>query len=154
MPMKQSFLFWFSSVLGLQNLLNQQDWYEGMRRSSASPRPPCDGIISPPSGHRPNRGRARHVRIPHIGLHLTQQWNRWTPRRQGPAPRISAKKIPMGVITNYAGDLTQQSLSEYQVIRHTVIQSVAIIVFSLNFESTIYLAYILMSCLIIICPSY
>ena len=65
--------------------------HEGIRRSSASPRPPCDGTTSasvwpsprqtpgppcpypsdrPPSGHRPGRRQARHARILQIGLRL------------------------------------------------------------------------------------
>ena len=61
------------------------------RRSSASPRPPCDGTPSssvwpsprqtpgsscpypsdrPPSGHRPGKRQARHARILQIGLRL------------------------------------------------------------------------------------
>ena len=62
--------------------------YEGIRRSSASLRPPCDGTSSasvwpsprqkpgppcphpsdmPRSAHRPDRRQARHARIPQIG---------------------------------------------------------------------------------------
>ena len=68
--------------------------YWGIRRSSASPRPPCDGSPSAsiwpsprqtpgppwpypsdrtPSGHRPGRRQARHGQILPIGLHLTQK---------------------------------------------------------------------------------
>ena len=57
--------------------------YGGIRRSSASPRPLCDGIlIRPPSGHRSGRRQARHARIPQIWLHLTQPWSVWTPPRR------------------------------------------------------------------------
>ena len=47
----------------------------GIRRSSASPRPPCDGTFEPPSDHRPGRHQARNAHIFQIGLHLTQTTN-------------------------------------------------------------------------------
>ena len=43
-----------------------------VRRSSASPRPPCDGTPSASSGHRPGKRQTRHDYIPQIGLHLSQ----------------------------------------------------------------------------------
>ena len=72
----------------------------GICRSSASPRPPCDGTPSSsvwpsprqtpgpscpyppdrtPSSHRPDRCHARHARILQIGLHLTQPLRLWMP---------------------------------------------------------------------------
>ena len=44
----------------------------GIRRSSASQRPACDGttVLQPPSGLRPGRRQARHAHILQIGLYL------------------------------------------------------------------------------------
>ena len=74
--------------------------YGGIRHSSVSPRPPCDGTPSsfiwpsprqtpgpscpypsdrPPSGHHQGRRHARHAYILQIGLHLTQTRSLWTP---------------------------------------------------------------------------
>ena len=49
-------------------------------------------FLRPPFGHRPGRRQARHARILHIGLHLTQSWSLWMPLRHGPAPRIWTRK--------------------------------------------------------------
>ena len=75
-------------VTSLGGLLGQVR-YGGIRRSSASPRPPCDGTPSasvwpssrqtpcpscpypsdrPPSGHRPGRRQVRHAHILQVDL--------------------------------------------------------------------------------------
>ena len=75
--------------------------YGGIRRSSASPRPPCDGSPSASVWPSPSRHQARHARILQIRLHLTQSWSLWAPPRHGPAPRISTRNNPMGGLNRH-----------------------------------------------------
>ena len=65
-----------------------------IRRSSASPRPPRDSILSasvwPSPRHRP---QAHHASIPQIGFHLMEPRSLWTSPQHDHAPRISTKTI-------------------------------------------------------------
>ena len=72
--------------------------YVGIRRSSVSPRPRCDGSLRPPSGPRQGRRHARYARISQTVLHMTQTRSQWTPSQHGPTTRISTGKNHMGGI--------------------------------------------------------
>ena len=108
-----------------------------IRRNSTSPRPSCIGTPAS-SGHCSGRRQAGHAHIFQIILHMTQSCSLWTPPRRGST--LSARKNPMGGILNkelsrmpmevslaipdYAGDISQPSPSEYQLIRHIVLPTV------------------------------
>ena len=93
-------------VTGIQNcekirfVWSGQVRYEGIRRSSASPRPPCDGTHSASVGPSPRQTPGPSCPYPSDRTPPDATMKRVDARgaRHGPAPRISTRKNPMSGI--------------------------------------------------------